>query len=75
MGFSSQENSSGLPFPSAEDLPDSGTKPMSRASPALGGGFFHWEAMVGVHVLFSVSPNVCRLMRENISFDLLTLNY
>ena len=29
MGFSSQENWSGLPFPSLEDLPNSGTKPWS----------------------------------------------
>ena len=32
MGFSSQEYWSGLPFPSAGDLPDSGTEP---GSPAL----------------------------------------
>ena len=27
MGFSRQENYSGLPFPTTEDLPDSGIKP------------------------------------------------
>ena len=32
MGFSSQEYWSGLPFPSPEDLPDSGIEP---GSPAL----------------------------------------
>ena len=29
MGFSRQEYQSGLPFPSPEDLPDPGIKPMS----------------------------------------------
>ena len=63
-------------IPSAEDLPDSWIKPMSHASPALAGGFFyHWEAMVGIHVHFNVFPNVYRLMGENIPFDLLSLNY
>ena len=40
MGFSRQEYWSGLPFPSPEDLPDSGTEPVSLASLALAGGFF-----------------------------------
>ena len=31
MGFSRQEYWSGLPFPSPEDLPDSGTEPRSPA--------------------------------------------
>ena len=31
MGFSGQEYWSGLPFPSSEDLPNSGTEPMSFA--------------------------------------------
>ena len=48
MEFSRQEYRSGLPFPSAGDLPDPGTEPMSFASPALAGGFFTtsttWEA-------------------------------
>ena len=35
MGFPRQEYWSGLPFPSAGDLPDSGIKPVSRVSPAL----------------------------------------
>ena len=30
----------GLPFPSPEDLPHPGIKPMSLVSPALAGGFF-----------------------------------
>ena len=37
MGFSRQENWSGLPFPSPEDLPDPGIKPVF---PALAGRFF-----------------------------------
>ena len=40
IGFSRQEYWSGLPFPSAGDLPDPGIKP---ASPALTGGFFITE--------------------------------
>ena len=49
---------------------------MSRASPALASGFFyHWEAMVGIHVHFNVFPNMYRLLGENSLFDLLTLNY
>ena len=37
MGYLRQAYWSGLPFPSLEDLPDSGIEP---ASPALAGGFF-----------------------------------
>ena len=37
MGFPRQEYWSGLPFPSPEDLPSPGIKPVS---PALAGGFF-----------------------------------
>ena len=48
MGFSRQENWSGLPFPVPEDLPDPGIELVSLTSPALAGGFFTtsttWEA-------------------------------
>ena len=40
MGFSSQEDWSGLPFPFPGDLPDPGIKPKF---PALGGGLFTTE--------------------------------
>ena len=40
MGFPRQENWSGLPFPSPEDLPNPGIEP---TSPALAGGFFTTE--------------------------------
>ena len=40
MGFSRQEYWSGLPFPSPGDIPDTGIKPGSLASPALAVGFF-----------------------------------
>ena len=40
MEFSRQEYWSGLPFPSPGDLPDSGIKPTSLASPALAGRLF-----------------------------------
>ena len=45
MGFTRQENWSGLPFPSPGALPDSGIEPISLKSPALVGRFFTtWEA-------------------------------
>ena len=40
MGFSSQEDWSGLPFPFPGDLPDPGIEPRF---PALGGGLFTTE--------------------------------
>ena len=40
MGFSRQENWSGLPFPTQGDLPNPGTELKSPASPAMAGGFF-----------------------------------
>jgi len=40
MGFPRQEDWSGLPFPTSEDLPDSGIKPASPVSPDLAYGFF-----------------------------------
>ena len=40
MGFSRQEYSSGLPFLSPGDLPNTGIKPVS---PELAGGFFTTE--------------------------------
>ena len=39
MGFSRQEDWSGLPFPSPEELPNPGIELMSLASPALAGEF------------------------------------
>ena len=43
MGFHRQEYWSGLPFPTPEDLPDPGIKPLSPASSALAGRFFTTE--------------------------------
>jgi len=40
MGFSRQEYWSGLPSPTAENLPNLGTEPLSPAFPALAGRFF-----------------------------------
>ena len=40
MGFSRQEQWSGLPWPPLGDLPDPGIKPTFLMSPALAGGFF-----------------------------------
>ena len=50
MGFSRQEDWSGLPWPPPGDLPDPGTEPASLTSSALAGGFSTtsatWEALV-----------------------------
>ena len=43
MGFSRQEYWSGLPFPSLGDIPNSGIKFVSLASPASAGKFFTTE--------------------------------
>ena len=43
MGFSWQDYWSVLPFPSLEDLPDPGIKPVSSVAPTLAGGFFTTE--------------------------------
>ena len=43
MGFSRQEYWSGLPFPSAGDLPNPGMRPESPVSPALQAGSFPVE--------------------------------
>ena len=43
MGFSRQEDWSGVPLPSPEDLPDSGTEPVSPVSPALASRCFTTE--------------------------------
>ena len=40
MEFSRQEDWSGLPFPSPEDLPNPGIKLVSHTFPALADGFF-----------------------------------
>ena len=50
MGFPRQENWSGLPFPSPEDLPILGTEP---AAPALVGGFFTSEPPVKSSQLYA----------------------
>ena len=40
LGFSRQEDWSGLPCPSPGDLPHPGIEPVSLKSPAFAGGFF-----------------------------------
>ena len=56
MGFSRQENWSGLPFPSPGDLSDPGMEPMS---PALAGKFFTSESPGKPLVIILVSWLVC----------------
>ena len=51
MGFSRQEYWSGLPFPSPEDIPDPGIKPVSLISPVSAEGSFTtsttWKLLSG----------------------------
>ena len=53
MGFPSQEYSSGLPFPTPGDVPDSGIEHMSSVSPSVADRFFNhwatWEAPSDSH--------------------------
>ena len=64
MGFSKQENWSGSPCSSPGDLPHSGIKPASLASPALASRFFAtsatWEA--SSQVWWLVIPDIPWLM-------------
>ena len=50
MEFSRQEYWSGLPFPSARDLPDPGIELVSLVSPALAGGLFTSGAIGEAHL-------------------------
>ena len=64
MGFSRQENWSGLPCPPAVDLPRPGIEPVSLMFPALAGRFFttrttwevHWSAHDDVSLGAFISP-------------------
>ena len=44
MGFSRQEDWSGLPCPLPRDVPNPGNKPSSLMTPALAGGFITTSA-------------------------------
>ena len=57
MGFPRQEHWTGLQFPPAEDLPDSGIEPMSAAAPALAGGLFTTELPGIAQSGWHVTPN------------------
>ena len=53
VDFFRQEYWDGMPLPTLGDLPDSGTKLVNLASPALAGGFFTtsvtWEAHIYIY--------------------------
>ena len=52
MEFSRQEYWGGLPFPTPEDLPDSGTKPVSPALQADSRPLSHWGSpFLGLSIL------------------------
>ena len=61
MGFSRQEYWSGLPFPTAGNLPNPGTQPTFLECPALAGGSFTtsatWESLWIVKPPFSREPD------------------
>ena len=64
MGFSWQENWSGLPFPPSGDLPDLGIEYVSLMSPALAGRFFiinaTWETLhTHIHVYTYICVCAC----------------
>ena len=58
MGFSRQENWSGLPCPPLVDLPEPGIEPMSLMFPALTSGFFNTSAIWEVPYLITESESV-----------------
>ena len=51
MGFSRQENRSGLPFPSPTQRPDLPSSEAELTSPSLAGGFLHLSPMGSPTVL------------------------
>ena len=58
MGFPRQEYWSGLPFPSARDLPNPGIEPTSLVSPALAGRvFIHEPSGKGMAAAFQAPPS------------------
>ena len=60
MEFSRQECWSGLPFPTSDDLPDTGIKLASFMSPALAGGIFtHWATWEAKRYVFSSVAQSC----------------
>ena len=66
MEFSSQEYWSGLPFPTAGDIPDPGIEPSFLAPPALAGGFF-------TTVLPSRKPQLGSLVK--LAYETVTIRY
>ena len=64
MEFSRQKYWSRLPFPSAGDLPDPGTGPMSPASPALAGGLLTTVPPRKPHLMAGEGKNLSSLASE-----------
>ena len=65
MGFSRQENWSGLPCPPPGDFPDPGIEPVTLSSPALAGGFS--SATWGKPWLSQIYSNRCNAVSEMFS--------
>ena len=69
MGFSRQQYSGGLPFPSPEDLPNPGTEP---GSPALAGRVFTiWGTSRN---LIKIHTGICRYALLQLDFKCLRLS-
>ena len=65
MGFSRQQNWSGLPYPPPEDLPDPRIELVSLMSSALAGRFFTISTMWEAHMHIYIHTNTYSYMREN----------
>ena len=68
MGFSRQENWSGLPCPPPGDRPDSEIKLASLMSFELAGGFFAtsatWEAQIYSYIQYLTNVNLTLIIRQ-----------
>ena len=68
IGFSRQENCSGLPCPPPEDLPDPEFEPESLMSPTLAGGFFTTSATLEIliWIIFHYYERKCKCPRNSL---------
>ena len=68
LGFSRQENWSGLPCPPPGDLPDSGIELASLTPFSLAGGFFAtsatWEAHIYTYIQYLTNVKLTLIIRQ-----------
>ena len=67
MEFSRQEHWGGLPFPSPEDLPNPGIKPMSPVAPALANSLPLSHLGASLHLVKYTSVTSTQLNYESVS--------